>query len=214
MKQLVSTGIVLSLIASNIIIGQSYISDSKEFQTEIKNKNEIIKRKQKEIKVNQQDFNKKLQENDVKIHVLTDELNKVKNDLTQVQQENESLTKQLKDLESRKEADASQRKLNMQATAYVSTCNGCSGLTYTEYNVRNTVYYQGYHIIAADFNKLPLYSIVRIDTDSESFEAIVLDTGSAIRGSNTIDLLVNTYDDAMRFGRKNVSVTVLREGNS
>ncbi len=104
------------------------------------------------------------------------------------------------------------RSIYMQATAYTANCNGCSGITYSEYNVKNTIYYNGYRIIAADFNKIPLYSIVRVKTDTETFEAIVLDTGGAIRGSNVIDLLVGSYDEAIQFGRQNVNVTILKEG--
>lgn len=100
----------------------------------------------------------------------------------------------------------------MSATAYVSDCPGCSGYTYTGADMRNTIYYQGYRVIAADFNKIPLYSIVRVKTKSTSFDAIVIDTGGAIRGSNTIDVLVGSYNEAIQFGRQQVEITLIREG--
>lgn len=111
---------------------------------------------------------------------------------------------------SRSNQEAS-RKLLIEATAYISSCKGCSGWTYTEYDVRNTSTYKGLRIIATDHSVIPLYSIVRIETKNETFDAIVLDKGGGIK-NNELDLLVDSYDEAIMFGRQVVTVTVLREG--
>jgi 3D (Asp-Asp-Asp) domain-containing protein len=58
-----------------------------------------------------------------------------------------------------------------------------------------------------------LYSIVRVDANNESFEAIVLDRGGGINGFE-IDVLVKNEHAALQFGRQKVLITVLREGKS
>jgi 3D (Asp-Asp-Asp) domain-containing protein len=196
---MVSTGIIMVLLGSNIVTGMNYAINSYNYEKEIlyqtkvskysEKRNEkleqIIKQKESDI----DNLNKSIQEQSATIHTLQQQL---ENALTR----NES----------------PMRQLNMTATAYIPNCKGCSGITYSGFNVKNTIEYEGRKIIAADFNKIPLYSIVRIDTNTESFEAIVLDTGGAIRGSNTIDLLVKSFNDAIQFGRQEVLITVLREG--
>lgn len=99
----------------------------------------------------------------------------------------------------------------MAATAYTSSCKGCSGLTYSEYDVRNSSTYDGMKIIATDHSVIPLYSIVRIETKNGTFKAIVLDKGGGIKNFE-LDLLVDSYEKAINFGRQEVVVTVLRKG--
>lgn len=103
------------------------------------------------------------------------------------------------------------RTLNVTATAYTSRCKGCSGFTFTEYDVRNTIYYNDLRIIATDNKVIPLYSIVRVETKDTSFHAIVLDRGGGIKGYEA-DVLVGSYDEAISFGRQKVKIIVLREG--
>jgi 3D (Asp-Asp-Asp) domain-containing protein len=63
-------------------------------------------------------------------------------------------------------------------------------------------------IIAADRRILPIGSRVRVESGSYSGEYEVCDTGSAIRGKR-IDVWVPSTREAMRFGRRNVKLTVL-----
>lgn len=99
----------------------------------------------------------------------------------------------------------------MKVTAYTSNCKGCSGQTASGKWVTNTIYHNGLRIVAADTSILPMYSLIQIETKNETFKAIVMDRGGAIKGYK-LDLLVDTYDDAITFGRQNVSVKVLRKG--
>ena len=96
-------------------------------------------------------------------------------------------------------------------THYGYDCKGCSGITASEYNVKNTIYYNDstygkVRIIA--FNKLPLYSIVKIkDYKGSEIIAIVLD-----RGTNHIDLLVNNEKEASKLGITRSDIEILRSG--
>jgi 3D (Asp-Asp-Asp) domain-containing protein len=63
-------------------------------------------------------------------------------------------------------------------------------------------------IIAADRRVLPLGTRVRLEAGAYSGEYEVCDTGGAIRGKK-IDLWMPTGREAMRFGRRNVKLTVL-----
>lgn len=63
-------------------------------------------------------------------------------------------------------------------------------------------------IIAADRKMLPLGTRVRLDAGRYSGEYLVADTGGAVRG-RTIDIWVPHYNEARRFGRRKVKLTVL-----
>lgn len=98
------------------------------------------------------------------------------------------------------------------ATAYTSHCAGCSGITKTGVNLRQSIYSEGKRVIAVDPRHIPLGSIVRVTlSDGSSFEAIAEDIGGAIRG-NIIDVAHETKADANRFGRQSVEVRMIRKG--
>lgn len=99
------------------------------------------------------------------------------------------------------------------ATAYTAYCNGCSGITRTGHNLRNSIYQNGKRVIAVDPNRIPLGSVVQVTlSNGTSFEAIASDTGGAIKG-NIIDVSHSTKEEAYRFGRQNVEVRMIKRGN-
>lgn len=89
--------------------------------------------------------------------------------------------------------------LDMVATAYTAACGGCSGITAIGRPA-------GHGIVAVDPSVIPLGTHLYIP--GYGF-AIAGDTGGAIHG-NRIDLGFNSYADAMRFGRREVTVYRLR----
>ena len=96
----------------------------------------------------------------------------------------------------------------METTYYVSACEGCSGITAAGYDVRGTIYADGYRVVAVDPWLIPLGTIVYVETPYESFYAIAGDTGGAIQG-NRLDILVGTHWEAINKGRHYVTVTPL-----
>lgn len=98
--------------------------------------------------------------------------------------------------------------IQVVATAYIALCDsGCSGITATGYDVRNTIHTpQGRRIIAVDPNVIPLGSIVRID----GVEYRALDKGGAIKGRR-IDVLVASIENARNFGTKVLNVEILEK---
>lgn len=101
-------------------------------------------------------------------------------------------------------------------TAYTPYCDGCIGITSYGYNVLNTIYYDDedygmVRILAAD-DSVPFGSIVYF-YDFDSY-AIVLDRGGAIGsfGNAFFDLLFDSYDEAMDFGKREVKYKILRSG--
>lgn len=123
--------------------------------------------------------------------------------------------KRKKQLASRGSSNV-KRELHVTATAYTSRCKGCTGITKSGYDVRNTVYYNDQRVVAMDLNIVPLHSIVKVyPNDREPFLATVIDSGGAIKGAK-LDFLISTHDTniANKFGRQhNVKVEVLREGD-
>lgn len=96
-------------------------------------------------------------------------------------------------------------------TNYVSWCNGCSGITASGYDVRNTVYYGEYRILAGD-KSIPFGTKYLVELeDGTTFKAIVLDRGGVIKGT-LYDLLVSSVEEAIKFGRQKVTLTEIEEG--
>src|SRR5262245_495555 len=92
-------------------------------------------------------------------------------------------------------------RLRFAATAY------CKGLT----TASGVAVQKG--AVASDPAILPVGSIVEIDTRSPGHDGIytVLDTGPKIQG-HLIDIYMWSCHDALRFGRQNIDLTVLRMG--
>ena len=89
--------------------------------------------------------------------------------------------------------------LHMIATAYTAGCYGCSGVTATGSRA-------GFGIIAVDPHVIPLGTKLFIPGYGR---AVAGDTGGAIHG-HRVDLGMNTVSEALRFGRRTVTVYVLR----
>jgi len=93
-----------------------------------------------------------------------------------------------------------------RATHYTAECDGCSGITYTGYDVRRTIFKDNLRIIAVDPEVIPLRTVVKVEfSDGSSFRAVALDIGGAIKG-NRIDILVSDKATAYRLGVKRVRV--------
>ena len=91
-------------------------------------------------------------------------------------------------------------QITVVATAYVSDCQGCIGITKGGTDVRNTIYHDsGYRIIATDPNIIPLGSLVEIN--GQKF--IADDIGGAIKG-HRIDILMESKSEALEFGVKEI----------
>jgi 3D (Asp-Asp-Asp) domain-containing protein len=100
--------------------------------------------------------------------------------------------------------------ITFEATAYVALCDtGCTGITKTGVDVRNTTTHEGKRVIAVDPSVIPLDTTVEVRlADGTTFEATAQDTGGAIRG-NRLDLLVSTEDKAWQFGRQTVQLRIM-----
>lgn len=103
------------------------------------------------------------------------------------------------------------RIINVEATFYTAKCKGCSGFTASGYDVRKTVHYGKYRIIALS-KDIPLGTIVNVKlANGNTFDAIVLDRGGKI-GKGKADILVASYDEAIRLGRQKATVTIIKLG--
>lgn len=118
-----------------------------------------------------------------------------------------------KDVNFKKKAKGSEgrgRTIDVEMTAYVAMCKeGCTGITATGVDVRNTTTYNGHRIIATDPSVIPLHSIVEVNLNGSTFTAISLDTGGAING-NIVDFLVGNEAEALKFGRQKAKITILK----
>lgn len=106
------------------------------------------------------------------------------------------------------------RAQTYEATFYTAHCpTGCTGITASGYDVRNTIYTpDGLRIIAVDPRVIPLGSLVELTfTDGTTFKAQALDTGGAIKGLR-VDVLVKTRAEAYRLGRQSVEIRMIRRG--
>jgi 3D (Asp-Asp-Asp) domain-containing protein len=92
-------------------------------------------------------------------------------------------------------------RLQFQATAYCKGQTTASGV-----GVRTG-------IVAADPAVLPVGSVVRLETPDPRYSGVwtVMDTGPAVRG-RIVDLYLWNCNEALKFGRRQVRLTVLRLG--
>ncbi len=102
---------------------------------------------------------------------------------------------------ARTPAVAAGTRLRFTATAY------CKGTT----TAAGTAARAG--VAAADPRVLPLGSIIRVDGGPERHNGLytVLDTGPAVQGRQ-LDLYMWSCHEALAFGRRSVTVTILRLG--
>ena len=101
------------------------------------------------------------------------------------------------------------KSFDMEATFYGPDCKGCSGITKVGYNVRNTIYVEGFRIIAVDPRIIPLNSIIKVELeDGQVFKALAADIGSDIKG-NRIDVLVSSEKESFKYGRQKAKITIL-----
>ena len=175
--------------------------DSKEKSTEIANLETTIENMDIDLKAK----NMVIEESNAKINDLTVENKKLT-------EENNKLKKNKvsKRSDAKSVGEKSIKTMTVNASAYLAFCKeGCTGRTRSGYDVSNTIYYNGMRIIASDLSVLPMYSIVKLEGLSEKF--IVLDTGGAIKGKK-IDVLFNSQSEAVKFGRRNIKLEVIRYG--
>lgn len=92
--------------------------------------------------------------------------------------------------------------ITMEASAYTASCNGCTGITATGINLKEN---PNTKVISVDPSVIPLGSKVNVEGYGV---AIAGDTGGAIKG-NRIDVFIPNKQDAIKFGRKQVKVTIL-----
>lgn len=95
------------------------------------------------------------------------------------------------------------QKITVEATGYTANCEGCSGITATGVNLNSN---PDAKVIAVDPSVIPLGTKVYVPGYGT---AVAADTGGAING-NRIDINFATRDQALQFGRKNVTITILK----
>ena len=103
-------------------------------------------------------------------------------------------------------ADA--QTFNVETTYYTADCYGCIGITAYGYDVRDTIYAEGYRVVAVDPWVIPLGSILYVETPYDSYYAIAADTGGDINNYR-MDVLVGSYYEAIQKGRVQSTVTVV-----
>lgn len=142
-----------------------------------------------------------------------DDFSDLRKELRRLHDELDEKERRIKELERRiEELQRQPEWTTFEATAYVADCDGCSGVTKTGYDVRNTVYTpEGLRVIAVDPAVIPLGSTVEIRlADGRTFKAKAIDVGGAINNYE-IDILVDSYDKAIQFGRQDVDLRILKE---
>lgn len=233
-KEYIRNGIIASVIGVGVLTGMSFTGESEEIPEQTHSYDDQLSKYGDNIV--RGDFNFNLAEEFIHNGKLkafkesqTAKLKKVIK-LEKEQKERERLAliekKKQQELKRKKEQANHQVRSNqvvktkdtsggnwmtIEASYYTAKCNGCTGITKTEVDVRNTTAYQGMRIIATDPRVIPLWSILEIKTKTGSYKAISLDTGGYIKG-NKMDVLVSSTKEALKLGRHNVQVKIIRKG--
>lgn len=104
---------------------------------------------------------------------------------------------------SRSTSGSVAKEFTVSATAYTAYCKGCSGITRTGLNLKKN---PGLKVIAVDPKVIPLGTKVHVEGYGY---AVAGDTGGAIKG-NKIDVFIPTQSKALKWGRKNVKIKILK----
>ena len=146
------------------------------------------------------------------IQELNSDIVEEKEDIEDVQEVDSDKLEEKDDKWEKKEKE-NKDWVTFEATSYTAKCEGCIGITRSGYDVRNTIYYEGMRVIAVDPKIIPLHSIVEVDTGEKVFTAIALDTGGDIK-SYRIDILKETKEGALKFGRRDVKIKIKKIGGT
>ncbi len=93
--------------------------------------------------------------------------------------------------------------LYVTSTAYTASCNGCSGVTATGFDLRKN---PNAKVIAVDPSVIPLGTKVYVDGYGY---AIAADKGSAIKG-NKIDVFFASKSRAYQWGKRQVKIRIIQ----
>ncbi|WP_156289979.1 G5 and 3D domain-containing protein [Oceanobacillus salinisoli] len=134
--------------------------------------------------------------------VKEDQVNRVVAVGTKEPEPAQNLTTLSSSSDSSQSSNSSGKTLTMTASAFTSSCNGCSGYTATGINLKDN---PNRKVIAVDPNVIPLGSKVWVEGYGE---AVAGDTGGHITG-NRIDLHVPNKSEAYNWGVRKVQVKIL-----
>lgn len=128
----------------------------------------------------------------------------------EVKQTQTALVLKQKEIEAKKKAEE-ESWINGVATAYYNgkdRMNGETGVTASGYDLDNGTTYKGYRILAGAKN-IPLGTVVEIRLpDGSTMKGVVLDRGGAIT-SHRFDIVMETYQDCIRFGRRGIKYKII-----
>lgn len=115
---------------------------------------------------------------------------------------------------SKKTAKSPVKSGTYKLTHYGADCKGCSGITASGYNVKNTMFYNdkqyGKLRICATSRQFRMYTILKLKNYKlGEVDCIVLDRGV---GNGVIDLLVSSEKAASKLGIQKIDIEVIRNG--
>lgn len=195
----------LSTFGAGVVISETNAKDMQKQKIKTEHQIEMLESSNSMLRKNLEIYKNQSQQQSKQIDSLTQQNSDLQQKVTTYENRNESppTSSNVSPVES------SQKKVNVIATAYVSNCEGCSGITATGIDVKNTTQYEGRRVIATDTSIIPLHTKVKVTLeDGSSFMAISEDTGGAING-HIIDVLVGNERTAINFGRQKATLTIL-----
>jgi len=211
-KRCVFSALLATCIGANIYL-YSEINKGKEDIAEASHK---IEQQSYVIDELQKELHSHLIESDIKFKDISQKMDALEKLNKKYVEENALLQKKMKEsintVSKSTTKSLSQTSLGtFTVSHYTATCKGCSGITSAGINVKNTVYYQGYRIVATDPSVIKTGSILEISYNGKTFKAIALDKGGAIKGKK-MDILVGSVSEAYSLGVQKADVKLLRNG--
>lgn len=221
MNKLIGGGLILAMLGTSLtasidkkgdtvpqtLIDKTYlenINDKQEFYESQPNINQLMKRDYEITNEDMKNWNEWSSYRIMKIEQEKEKQRRIEEEKKRLEEEKQRQW----EIERQKGQDVG----DFRVSFYTAYCEGCSGITATGIDVRNTNYYNGLQIIATDPNVIPMYSIVELQFQNGStVKAIAMDKGGAIKG-NKIDHLVSTKSEAYSRGVQIANVKILKRG--
>ncbi|MGC8362995.1 3D domain-containing protein [Bacillus subtilis] len=181
---------------------KSTIKDVESLKVDLKE----VKKAKKELEETKKELNKKSKSLSAENERLKDALKKKRADNGKaVKVQKRDMKRHVTTPSRERSQTPNQRSLTMEATAYTAFCEGCSGTTRLGFDLRAN---PNAKVVAVDPSVIPLGSTVEVEGYGY---AVASDTGGAIKG-NRIDLFMASETDARNFGRRSVTVKIIKAG--
>jgi 3D (Asp-Asp-Asp) domain-containing protein len=201
-QTMITTGIILTLLGSNVVLGEKYILDKNTLEKKIHKQSELIEQKESDKSKLNDEIKLQSSQNDILLNEINksfQQVNKLKKENATLKKDNIKLKKQWNE---RKEVNKQYFDVTAYTAGYESTQKSKGDIGYG-ITASGTRVKEGRTIACPPSLKFG----TKLNIDKIGIR-VCEDRGGAIK-SGHLDLYMDSLNEALDFGRKKLSVEIL-----